>query len=245
MKDVHLEVGELDLPPSELEQARSVLSARERERAARFLRDEDRARFIAARAMLRHALARELGVPPAQLEFVYGGHGKPALAAPFGDGGLRFNLSHSAGRALLAFAYGRELGVDLEKVRPVRFGAKIARRFFTEEEQRALDGLTAAAWDEGFFRCWTRKEAFIKAVGDGLSYPLKSFSVPMGPAAMDEDVRVHGAQAAQRLWSVSVVDAGPGFLGAIVAERTSGCAHSTTIETSVAPIARISSRSFS
>jgi glyoxylase-like metal-dependent hydrolase (beta-lactamase superfamily II) len=151
--------------------------------------------------------------------FVYGAHGKPALAPPQASSGLRFNLSHAAGRGLIGWAHGREIGVDVELVRPVRFGAKIARRYFSDDEQGAFAGVSGAAWDETFFRCWTRKEAFIKAVGDGLAHPLRSFSVPMSPVVTDESVLVHGDEAASKRWRIASIDAGPGFLGAIVTER--------------------------
>lgn len=219
MEGAHIEFGELDLPDDAIENARGVLSDDERRRADRFLREEDRTRFIAARALLRRTLAEALGERPERLAFAYGAHGKPALAAPFDASGLRFNLSHSAGRALLAVARDCEVGVDLERIRPVRFGAKIARRFFSDGEQHALDGVAGSAWNEGFFRCWTRKEAFIKAVGDGLSFPLKSFSVPMGREVRDQAVQVHDSSGTSRRWILSSVDAGPGFLAAIVAER--------------------------
>jgi 4'-phosphopantetheinyl transferase len=214
----HVEAAELDVGEAALERCRGVLAADELKRAARFLRDEDRNRFVAARAMLRGILGRALGVPPESVVFAYGPHGKPALAPPLAVSGIRFNLSHSGGRALVAWTVGAELGADLERVRPVRYGERIARRFFSDDEQAALAGADATRWDETFFRCWTRKEAFIKAIGDGLSYPLQSFSVPMAAGASRELVRVHGDEAASRRWSLSTVDAGPGFLAAVVSE---------------------------
>ena len=217
--DIHVEVAELEVAPAAVERARAILAADESRRAARFLRDEDRSRFVAARAMLRRILGRALGVAPETVAFVYGPHGKPALAPPWAESGVRFNLSHSGGRAMVAWTVGRELGADLELVRPVRYREKIAGRFFSVEEQTAFAGLDAALWDETFFRCWTRKEAFIKAIGDGLSYPLQSFSVPMDAASSDAPVRVHGDEVASGRWFLSTVDAGPGFLAALVGER--------------------------
>ena len=219
MEGVHIEFGELDLAAEALDEARSVLSDDERKRADRFLREVDRTRFAAARSLLRRTLAGVLETRPERLTFTYGAHGKPALGPPFAARGVRFNLSHSAGRALIAVARDREVGVDLERIRPVRFGAKIARRFFSEREQYALDGLTGSAWDEGFFRCWTRKEAFIKAVGDGLTFPLKSFSVPMTREAENEAVQIHEGSPTSRHWILSALEACPGFLAAIVVER--------------------------
>jgi 4'-phosphopantetheinyl transferase len=217
-ESVHVEVAELDVAAAAIERSRVLLSADELRRASRFLREEDRARFIAARAWLRVLLGRALGVAPASVAFVYGPHGKPALAPPLAASGVRFNLSHSAGKALAAWTTGAEIGADIEAVRSVRYGEKIARRYFSDDEQAEMAGPAAPPWDESFFRCWTRKEAFIKAVGDGLAYPLRSFSVPMTPEALRAPVRVHGPAGASRRWSLSSVDGGPGFLAAVVVE---------------------------
>jgi 4'-phosphopantetheinyl transferase len=219
--EAHLEVAELDLGAEAIARSRAVLAADESARAARFLRDQDRLRFVAARAMLRGVLGRALGIAPATVAFVYGPHGKPALAPPLSESGVRFNLSHSGGRALVAWTVGREVGADLELVRPVRYGVKIARRFFSDDEQAAFVAVEPLLWDETFFRCWTRKEAFIKAIGDGLSYPLQSFSVSMTIAPARAGVRVDGDEHAVHRWRLSAVDAGPGFLAAVVVEHGS------------------------
>lgn len=208
-----MEIVDLDVGAAALDALALTLSENERKRAARFLRDEDRRRFVAARGALRKILGGVIGLAPERVAFVYGPHGKPALSG----GDVRFNLSHTAGRALIAWTRGAEIGVDIEAVRPLRFGARIARRYFSEDEQAALAGITDASWEEGFFRCWTRKEAFIKAVGDGLSHPLRTFTVPLDRVVSDEPVRVAGDDRV--LWQVSTVDAGPGFLAAIVTER--------------------------
>lgn len=213
---VQITIASLSVSPEAIAQARPLLAADELRRAERFLRDEDRSRFIAARALLRGLLGRELGLAPERVAFVYGRHGKPSLGPSQAAGGLRFNLSHSGGRALLAWTRGREIGADLELIRPVRFGMKIARRFFSDDEQDALRGLEGPEWDAAFFRCWTRKEAFIKAVGDGLSYPLRSFSIPMSEGGTPGPVRVSGEEAASRPWTLQAIDAGPGFLAAVV-----------------------------
>lgn len=209
----------LDVGAEALEGARATLAVDEVRRAERFLRDEDRRRFVAARALLRRTLGSALGIAPERVAFVYGAHGKPALAPSQAESGIRFNLSHSAGRAFVAWTSGREIGTDLEAIRPVRFGEKIARRFFSGDEREIVLRAPDATWDATFFRCWTRKEAFIKAVGDGLSYPLRSFSVPMGEAPSQAPIRVHDDAEASRRWSLSTIDAGPGFLAAFVVER--------------------------
>jgi 4'-phosphopantetheinyl transferase len=218
VQSVQIEVVDLDVPEASLREARRLLSDKETKRSARFLRDEDRTRFVAARSFLRRTLGKQLGIPAEKVEFAYGAHGKPGLAAPFSASDLRFNLSHSAGRAVLAWTKGREVGVDLEKLRSVKYGVKISQRYFTDEERAVFDGIDGPAWDEAFFRCWTRKEAFIKAVGNGLSYPLRSFSVPTGATVAEAPVHVH-ADGPEIRWLASSIDVGPGFLGAFVVAR--------------------------
>ncbi|HEX4824472.1 MAG TPA: 4'-phosphopantetheinyl transferase superfamily protein [Candidatus Polarisedimenticolaceae bacterium] len=205
------EIVDLDAGAEDVAAARTVLAPDELARAARFLREEDRRRFAMARSALRRTLAREMGADPRAIAFRYGPNGKPSLEG----NELRFNLSHAGGRALIAWTDGGEIGVDIENVRPVRFGEKIARRYFSDDERRAFGGISDARWNETFFRCWTRKEAFIKAIGDGLSYPLRSFDVPMGVRVADGSIRADGA----RRWRLDSIDAGPGFVAAIVTER--------------------------
>jgi len=208
MASFQTEIVDLDV---EVANARASLHADELKRASRFLRDEDRRRFVVARSRLREILGGLLGIAPERVAFAYGAYGKPALAPAQAESGLRFNLSHSADRALVAWTHDGEIGSDLERVRAVRFGAKIARRYFSDDEQEAFRGLSGPAWDAAFFRCWTRKEAFIKAVGDGLSHPLRSFTVPMTETVREQPVAAG--------WQVSTVDAGPGYLAAVVTER--------------------------
>lgn len=159
------------------------LDASERARAARLLREEDRLRFTAAHVALRALLGRVLGTEPGEVRFVEGPHGKPSLAS---GGPIRFNLSHSGDLALVAVASGRELGVDLERHGPVAI-EDLAARYFSEAEARALAALPPDARRPAFFRCWSRKEAFLKACGSGMTLPLKSFDVSIeatGPVAL-------------------------------------------------------------
>jgi 4'-phosphopantetheinyl transferase len=196
----------------------SHLTDDERQRAARFHFDRDRTRFVCARGLLRRLLAAELHVPPDRIRFDYGAHGKPSIAADQARSGLRFNVSHSDGLGLFVLARDRAIGVDLERIRPVRYGRAVARRFFADDECAALDGLVGDDWDRAFFRCWTRKEAFVKAVGDGLSYPLRAFSVAVSDGDPARILRVDGdAGTRERFW-LTAFAAGTGFEAAIAAE---------------------------
>jgi 4'-phosphopantetheinyl transferase len=164
-----------------------VLSLDECERAARFRFDIHRNRYIAGRGALRYALGAVAGVEADQLEFAYSSHGKPELKSP-GAAGLHFNLSHSENRAVLGVTRAGPVGVDVERINPERGNPAIARRFFASQEIADLDCLTGGAYTNGFFECWARKEAVLKAVGTGIAGGLSSFSVPVGK--MPESVHI-------------------------------------------------------
>jgi len=136
---------------------------------------------VAARGLLRVLLGGYLQQTPEGLEFSYGQHGKPALSGGNASSGLCFNLSHSSGLVVYAIARGRNLGIDVEHVRPDSAGEDIAERYFSAREMRDLRGLPPEARVHGFFRCWTRKEAYLKATGMGLRIPLDSFAVSLAP----------------------------------------------------------------
>lgn len=211
-------------PSEDAGRLRQTLSADEAERAARFHFARDRDRFTAARALLRAVLALYLGAEPARLRFAYGPHGKPALAggAAGGDAdaaALRFNLAHSHDLALVVVARAREVGVDVEHVRADFATAEVAERFFSRREAEALRALPEGRPRvEAFYRCWTRKEAFIKAKGEGLSFPLSTFTVslaPGEPAALlgcDRDAGETGR------WTLVDVEPGAGYVGAAAVE---------------------------
>jgi 4'-phosphopantetheinyl transferase len=152
-----------------------ILSDDERARASRYRFEQHRNEFIVTRATLRILLGSYLEASPQSLAFSYSPQGKPSLANEGTD--LRFNISHTAGLAALAFARAREIGVDVEKLRPECEAQKLAERFFSASEREVISGFSGPALHEAFFRCWTRKEAFIKAKGGGLSIPLNQFDV--------------------------------------------------------------------
>jgi len=195
----------------------SWLSPDENARAARFRFDEHRRAFVLGRGALRALLANYLNITPDAVPFVYGPHGKPALAPELEHRarGLRFNASNSGNFAAYAFTTGCEIGIDIERHRPLTDLERIARRFFSAEETAELLGLSGGQRTDAFFHCWTRKEAFIKAMGGGLSIPLASFQVTLRPGDGARLVSINGSTAAAGEWTMASFDPAPGFAGAV------------------------------
>jgi 4'-phosphopantetheinyl transferase len=212
---IHVGLEPLDRSGEGLDALFRHLSDDERQRAARFHFDRDRTRYVCARGLLRRFLSRELDLPADRIRFQYAANGKPSLAGDQAESGLQFNVSHSDGLGLFVVARHRAVGADVEKIRPLRHGAAVAERFFSGDEYAALDGLEGDAWDRAFFRCWTRKEAFVKAVGDGLSYPLRAFSVSVAAGEPARLLRVDGDAAAPMRYWLTAFPAGAGFEAAI------------------------------
>jgi 4'-phosphopantetheinyl transferase len=179
--EIHVWQASLDRTGDVVGRLESALSPDEKARADRFHFVNDRNRFVVARGLLRELVGKYLQQDPASLAFSYGQHGKPSLSGEHASSGLCFNLSHSAGLAVYAIARGRNLGIDVEHVRPESAGAEIAERYFSAREVSDLRRLLPEARVEGFFHCWTRKEAYLKATGMGLQIPLDSFAVSLLP----------------------------------------------------------------
>jgi 4'-phosphopantetheinyl transferase len=175
----------LDAPRFEFDSLAPLLSDGERARAARFHSAEHRARFTVAHGRLRQLLAPALGMAPERISFAVGQHGKPVLAGDAAAAGIHFYLSHSDTIGLVGWSTGRAVGVDIERWRQLRDEAALARRYFSPLEVAAYEALPSEQRSEGFFNCWTRNEAYVKAVGRGLTLPLHSFDVTLqaGPAA--------------------------------------------------------------
>jgi 4'-phosphopantetheinyl transferase len=211
-------VERLDAEPATIPDLLKQLDSAERDKASRFVFERDRFRFIVGRARLRQALSALLNVRPEAVELVYGERGKPALAPPFADSNLRFNVSHSDDVAVYAFSLGREVGVDLEAVRPLPDLDQIADRFFSQKEKNAYFALDPSDKLVGFFNCWTRKEAFIKALGDGLYFPLDSFDVSLAPNEPARILCAQGMPGDSCGWRLSSFSPAPGFVAAVVAE---------------------------
>src|SRR4051812_48546484 len=216
--EVHVWRASLAASPGELAGFEAILSADERTRAARFRFDVHRHRFIAGRGIQRQLLARYLDADPATLRYRLAEHGKPALDGPHAAANLRFNVSNSDDGLLIALALGRELGVDLEAVHPVVDRDAVARRFFSAPENEVYDTVPDDARDLAFFTCWTRKEAYIKAVGEGLSMPLDRFDVTLRPGEPAHLLRTRGNPDEAARWTLRELHPGPGWLAALAVE---------------------------
>jgi 4'-phosphopantetheinyl transferase len=196
-----------------------ILSDEERERAGRLVMPVHRRRFVVTRGLLRTLLACYASLPAREIPIDSAGGGKPRLLGSPQDADLRFNVSHSEDSALFVLSLDREVGIDLEHIRPLRGYTRIAERNFTRREFEQISALPACERLRGFFSCWTRKEAYVKARGDGLLYPLDVFQVsvsPDQPALLIENFR---EPAEVFRWSMRNVDLGSDIAAALVVER--------------------------
>lgn len=196
---------------------KTLLAEDEISRAERFHFAEDRNHFIVARALLRRLLAVYSGIDAAELRFSYAEKGKPSLEEGQRSA-INFNLAHSHGMAIYAFSRARELGVDLEFMRENVAVEDIAERFFSPREIDTLRTIPAELRKQGFFNCWTRKEAYIKARGEGLSLPLDEFDVSLRPGEPAELLRNHKEPAEVTRWTMQSIPAPAGFVAALVVE---------------------------
>jgi 4'-phosphopantetheinyl transferase len=214
--EVHVLSASLDLSAHRLEALAALLSADEHARAMRFFSPRDRDRFVGCRGLLRTMLGGYLDLAPKRLHFCQGAHGKPSLAPVCAGEDLRFNVSHSDDLALYAITRGRNIGVDVELVKPLADAAGIAERFFSPREAAALLSLPEPERQAAFFACWTRKEAYIKATGDGLTRPLDAFDVSVLPGLPARLVRVEGDSLEAARWSLAELRPAAGYAAALV-----------------------------
>jgi 4'-phosphopantetheinyl transferase len=198
------------LPPIAWE---STLSPDEHARANRFAFHRDHNAYITTRATLRALLGHYLSIPPAEVRFRYAERGKPGLAPSAGPSPIQFNVSHSRGIALLAFSLERRLGIDVELIRPIENWEDIARRYFSQNELEELRTLPPERRDDGFYTCWSRKESYLKASGEGLQVPLDSFDVTLTPGA---PARLTAHDASN--WTLISLYPRPGYAAALTAE---------------------------
>jgi 4'-phosphopantetheinyl transferase len=216
--EIHVWSIPLDPVPERVESLGRVLSADEWERARRFRFDKHRRQYVVGRGALRTLLAAYLGTRPEAVTFSYGPRGKPFLAPPLDDRGLQFNLSNSDELALAGFVRGREIGVDVELLRPMNDCEEIAERFFSESERKVLRTIPFPAKQEAFFNCWTRKEAYLKAVGEGLAAPLDSFDVTLALGEPPRMLTLNGDAGRAAPWFFHHLRPADDYLGAIAIE---------------------------
>jgi 4'-phosphopantetheinyl transferase len=214
--DIHVWHAPLDCEEIFRAQLEATLSPDELERANRFHFAKDRNRYVVARGLLRKLLGGYLHRAPADLEFSYGEYGKPAISGLNASSGYSFNLSHSAGVVVFAIGKERNLGIDVELIKPDSAGEDIARRFFSPSEVSDLQTLPPESRAEAFFGCWTRKEAYLKARGTGLQFPLDSFSVSLLPgwpaqflSGVDPQWQIAGFSPAEGYVAAVVYDGPP------------------------------------
>ena len=212
-----VQLWRVDLEAIRAEESRwqEVLSPDERTRASRFHFPSDRQRFVASRALLRKVLAAYLSTDPSALNFSYSKNKKPSLGGAHAACGITFNVSHSGGIALYAFVRRREIGVDVEQVRWDFDVESIARRFFSAHEQSQLAALPKEERVDAFFRCWTRKEAYIKATGDGLSLPLSQFDVSLCASETNALLATRPDASEAERWVLREVPGGFGYSAAL------------------------------
>ena len=213
--DVHVWALFLDPPQAELRRLESVISCEEAARAERFAFTPDRRRYLAAHGLLRLVLGGYLGTSPDAVAFRSKGDGKPRLAHPER---LRFNLSHSGRIGLLAVSAKREVGVDIEEIRDIDNVEDLAKSCFSPGERAALAAVPVVQRKWAFFAGWTRKEAFLKTLGEGLSRPLDSFDVSLAPGEPARLLRVQGAPGAAEAYVVRSLEPAPGYLGAVAVD---------------------------
>ena len=220
--EVHVWRAQLELPSSHVQELRGFLTDDELARANRFSFEIDRQRFIAVRGTLRSILSRYMAIYPGHLHFFYNQYGKPSLAPEFSSYLLNFNLSHSGSMALYAITQNMEIGVDVECVRPSFEYEEIAERFFSANEVDILRTIPIEKKLEAFYNCWTRKEAYIKARGKGLSLPLDSFDVSFAPWELPMLLITKDEPQERSLWTLLDLKSGLGYMGAL-AVKGIGC----------------------
>ena len=214
--EVHVWRTELLQPNGVLDKFWTTLEADETQRANRFHFEKHRRAFVVGRGFLRDVLSRYLDGKPKSLRFSYGEYGKPALNGEQKSTRLRFNMSHSHNLALLAITADNQIGVDVEYIRADFASADIAQRFFSRAEVECFNALAREDRVASFFRCWTRKEAFIKATGKGLSQSLDGFDVTLAPGVAAELLRVEQEDPAR--WFLSDIEVGDEYAAALAVE---------------------------
>jgi 4'-phosphopantetheinyl transferase len=214
--EVHVWRTTLAWPETARHRLAQWLAADERDKMERFRFERDRRRYLVCRGLLRSLLGRYLDLAPQELRFETTAAGKPHLTV--GQEQLQFNLAHSGEYVLIAIADGRAVGIDVEEVRDDFDAGQVAANFFSLNEQRDLAALTGPLQIDAFFECWTRKEAYVKARGEGLSMPLDQFDVSLQPGAPARLLATRPDSAEARRWQLSALDVAGGYKAALAVE---------------------------
>lgn len=216
--EIHVWTVPLDPPAQQVARLEPLLAADERARADRFRFHRHRRRYVVGRGVLRTLLGRYLGHDPAAIVFRYGPNEKPYLDTPRGPAGgpeLHFNLSNSSELAVVAVTVATEVGADVERLREMPDALSISERFFSTAERQVLAAVDDAERDRAFFHCWTRKEAYLKAVGTGITVPLDRFDVTLAPGEPPRMLAMEGDAERAASWSLFHLEPAAGYLGAV------------------------------
>jgi 4'-phosphopantetheinyl transferase len=216
--DIHIWGLLVDLPQDRIVQLAQRLSGEEIKKSICFRFERDRKRYIARRAFLRMILGFYLDCQPREILFSYGSYGKPMLHDSFSKTSIHFNLSHSNGFALCAVTRDMEIGIDLELIKPLSDMEEIVKHFFSPNEKAAFDSIPASEKLLAFYNCWTRKEAFIKAGGQGLAYALSEFDVSLAPGEPARILGISGNTDPATCWSVVELTPASDYVAAIAYE---------------------------
>ncbi len=217
--EVHIWRTSLLRTAGEYRQLQTFLDENELAHAQSFFSIEKRWHWVAARGTLRFLLGMYLRTYPAQLTFCYNAHGKPDLGDEWQQEHIRFNLSHSTGLALYAFVRRRQIGLDIERVRASVRHMRLAQQKFAPGEYETLQRLSPAEQQQAFFTCWTRKEAYLKARGEGMAYGLRSFEVSLKPGEPAVLLVNHLDPFECQRWSIKDILPGEDYVGTLIVER--------------------------
>jgi 4'-phosphopantetheinyl transferase len=215
---VHVWHASLEQPAEVVQKLESLLSEEERQRADSFRAREHRRSFMISRGILRNLLHRYTGIEPDQIQFNYTIHGKPFLAGPESTPDISFNLSHAGLLVLYAFSWSRQVGIDVECIRPLEEMEKVAVMNFSSREYRNFQATGEKEMLTAFYNAWTRKEAFIKAVGTGIAFPLREVEVSLEPDVPARLVTIHGSLQEADRWTLHDIKTWDGYAAALVVE---------------------------
>ncbi|MFT5351512.1 MAG: 4'-phosphopantetheinyl transferase [Planctomycetota bacterium] len=208
----------IDLPASQINKYIETLSEEELRRAEKFTFPDKYKEYVVSRGVLRNALAHVLKQSPSEFIFDYTDSKKPYLSRKYNDQEISFNLSHSHGRALIAISLDRQIGIDIEKVRPDIEHEKLAKRFFSEAEHKALMQCVVEKRLPAFFATWTRKEAFVKAVGKGIAFGLSEFDVNIDPEQRPKMQATRWDANDVNKWHMANIDTEKDYMATVVAD---------------------------